>query len=101
MADHLGRIAVPTTAGNIAGHEPSLNPRPVKLTMPDPGLVIVEGDRTDSRLLTRAGPLSDQARIVLPELKHVLGFEGSVKRAIGRWVPEQNLLQAMEWLCGL
>lgn len=68
---------------------------------PDPGLVIVEGDRTHSRLLTQAAPLSDQARNVLPELEHVLGFGGSVKRAIGRWVPEQNLLQAMEWLRGL
>lgn len=68
---------------------------------PDPGLVIVEGDGAQSRLLARAAPLSDEARNVLPELVEVLGFGGSVKRSAGRWVPEGNLPRAAEWLRGV
>lgn len=68
---------------------------------PDPGLVIVEGEPGRSRLLERAAQLSDKARNVLPELVGVLGFRGSVKRAVGRWVPEANLRATARWLWGL
>jgi hypothetical protein len=67
----------------------------------DPGLVIVEGNPAHSRLLARAAPLSDEARNVLPHLVGVLGFGGSVKRAVGRWVPVDHLRPAAEWLLGL
>jgi len=73
----------------------------LRRAVPDSGLVIVEGDRVGSRLLDRAAPLSDASRNVLPELVEVIGFGGSVKRAIGRWVPESQLSSTSEWLMGL
>jgi hypothetical protein len=68
--------------------------------VPEPGLVVIQGDATKSRLLTRALPLSDGSfrREVLPEVAQKIGFTGSVKRAIGRWVPPTHLESARAWL---
>jgi hypothetical protein len=65
---------------------------------PEKTLVIVEGKAPGSRLLTQAKPFSDSSQKVLPELVEVLGFGGSVMRAVGRWVPETHEKKALEWL---
>jgi hypothetical protein len=68
--------------------------------VPEPELVVVRGDATQSRLLTKALPLSDGSfrRDVLPDVAEKIGFTGSVKRAIGRWVPTTHLPSAKAWL---
>jgi hypothetical protein len=67
----------------------------------DPGLVIVEGRHDRSRLLHKAVPFSDESQRVLPELISVVGYSGSVMRAIGRWVPPRNLEAVVAWLTSL
>lgn len=70
----------------------------LRRSRPDPGLVIIEGDHARSRLPQRAALLSDDARNVLADLVRIRGFGGSVKRAVGRWVPDGNLAGVSEWL---
>ena len=65
---------------------------------PEATLVVVEGDPSISRLFTIAPQLSDGNQKVLPNLEDVVGFGGSVMRAIGRWVPETHHDRALEWL---
>ncbi|MBU1215707.1 MAG: hypothetical protein KKA63_10760 [Gammaproteobacteria bacterium] len=65
---------------------------------PEPTLVVVEGDPAKSCLYSIAQQLSDDKQKVLPELEGVIGFRGSVMRAIGRWVPETHTKKAFEWL---
>lgn len=65
---------------------------------PEPSLVVVEGDPTVSRLFSVAPILSDKHQRVLPELEGVIGFDGSVMRAIGRWVPDSHAESAFNWL---
>ena len=64
----------------------------------DANLVVVEGDPSNSRLFRIARQLSDGNQRVLPDLENVIGFSGSVMRAIGRWVPESHHDKALEWL---
>ncbi|CAN5116163.1 hypothetical protein BH11PSE10_BH11PSE10_08990 [soil metagenome] len=61
-------------------------------------LVVVEGDRDYSRLLTRAIPISDAKQQVLPAITQTVGFSGSVMRAIGRWVPDAQVETTLEWI---
>jgi hypothetical protein len=61
-------------------------------------LVIAEGDQDRSRLLRKALPLSDEKQLVMPELAELLGFGGSVMRAIGRWIPPTHTEGVCEWL---
>ena len=65
---------------------------------PEISLVVVEGDPSGSCLLTVAKQLSDNEQKVLPQLVNILGFSGSVMRAIGRWVPETHHGNTLEWL---
>jgi hypothetical protein len=65
---------------------------------PEATLVVVEGDPLSSRLFTVAPQLSDENQKVLPNLEGVIGFGGSVMRAIGRWVPESHQDKTLEWL---
>ncbi len=65
---------------------------------PEPTLVVVEGEPTRSKLLKVALPLSDGKQNVLPEVEDVIGFGGSVMRAVGRWVPETHQETAHAWL---
>jgi len=65
---------------------------------PEATLVVVEGDPSGSRLFTIARQLSDGNQKVLSNLKDVIGFDGSVMRAIGRWVPETHHEKALRWL---
>jgi hypothetical protein len=45
-----------------------------------------------------APQLSDGNQKVLPTVENVIGFGGSVKRAVGRWVPETHEEKALNWL---
>ena len=65
---------------------------------PESSLVVVEGDHSSSQLLNVARQLSDEKQMVLPSLVDVIGFGGSVMRAIGRWVPESHSGKTLEWL---
>lgn len=65
---------------------------------PESTLVVVEGDRARSRLFEKGIQLSDEQQFVLPNVEGIIGFSGSVKRAIGRWVPESHENLAIEWL---
>lgn len=65
---------------------------------PEATLVVIEGDPSSSRLFTNALQLSDGNQRVLAGVESVVGFGGSVMRAVGRWVPETHCNKALEWL---
>jgi hypothetical protein len=65
---------------------------------PEPTLVVIEGDPSTSQFYSIALRLSDDTQKVLPGLEDVLGFRGSVMRAIGRWVPETHIDKVLNWL---
>jgi hypothetical protein len=65
---------------------------------PEPALVVVEGEPSRSKLFKVALPFSDGKQKVLPEVEDVIGFGGSVMRAVGRWVPETHQEAARVWL---
>lgn len=65
---------------------------------PEATLVVVEGEPLSSKLFKIAPQLSDGKQIVLPDLEDVIGFGGSVMRAVGRWVPETHHETALKWL---
>lgn len=64
----------------------------------EPSLVVVEGDPSVSKLFDVALPLSDSSQKVLPNVVEIVGFSGSVKRAVGRWVPQNNIGKTLAWL---
>jgi hypothetical protein len=65
---------------------------------PEASLVVVEGDSSKSKFFKIALQLSDGNQKVLAKLEDVIGFDGSVMRAIGRWVPETHQEKALGWL---
>lgn len=65
---------------------------------PEATLVVVEGDPSNSRLFTTALQLSDGNQKVLSDVMDIIGFTGSVMRAVGRWVPENHTETAINWL---
>jgi hypothetical protein len=65
---------------------------------PESSLMVVEGDQSQSPLLNKLKPLSDGSQIVLPNVEDEIGFGGSVKRPIGRWVPMTHYATAEAWL---
>jgi len=65
---------------------------------PEPTLVVAKGNPRTSRLFVKAKPLSDGKHIVLPEVEGIIGFGGSVKRAVGRWVKTGNEESVIRWL---
>lgn len=67
---------------------------------PDPDLVVVRGDPSRSALFERAIPISDEKQWVTPEVAEVLGIQGSLMRAIGRWVSPDRMSGARRWLQG-
>lgn len=68
---------------------------------PESTLVVVEGDPSTSRLFATALQLSDGDQKVLPSVQNIIGFGGSVMRAVGRWVPESHIEFTTAWLAGL
>ncbi len=65
---------------------------------PDDGLVVVCGQPGASRLLNRAIAISDEAQIATTEVENIIGIHGSLKRAIGRWVPSDYIANAVDWI---
>lgn len=64
----------------------------------DEGLVVVEGDPQESRLLPKAIPLGDSRNHVMLDLARILGYKGSVLRAIGHWIDEEHIQRVKKWL---
>jgi len=67
-------------------------------SIPEPTLVVAKGNPQKSRLLVNAKQLSDGSHTVLPEVESIIGFGGSVKRAVGRWVKSGNEEAVIQWL---
>ncbi len=65
---------------------------------PDDGLVVVCGHARASRLLDRAIAISDEAQTATTEVENRIGVHGSLKRAIGRWVPSECVAKAVDWI---
>ena len=66
--------------------------------VPDRELVLVEGYRTRSRLFRRALPLGDSRDNLLRDLA-LLGYQGSIRRAVGHWVRGDAAVTFLEaWL---
>lgn len=61
-------------------------------------LVVVEGNKESSKLLERAIPISDGIQQIVPSVADTVGFSGSVKRAIGRWVPATHVGATISWI---
>jgi hypothetical protein len=65
---------------------------------PDRELVLVEGDRTRSRLFRRALALGDGRDNLVCDLEHI-GYQGSIQRAVGHWVRGDDTMEFLEaWL---
>ena len=68
-------------------------------TSPDRGLVVIQGRNTQSRLLQKAVPVGDGGGNILPDLGRQIGYNGSLRRAIGHWVTEQDKIAVLHrWL---
>ncbi|MGH8273792.1 MAG: hypothetical protein ACRES9_06000 [Gammaproteobacteria bacterium] len=65
---------------------------------PDQGLVVVSGHAERSRLFDKAIAISDETGYATPETEMRMGIRGSLRRAIGRWVPSGNLAAAHDWI---
>lgn len=66
---------------------------------PEAGLVVAKGDPILSRFYEVAKPFSDQDRRALPKVTAITGLQGSVKRAIGRWVKDpERVASTVDWL---
>lgn len=63
---------------------------------PDEGLVVVRGQPGASRLLDQAIAISDEAQVATPEVEKRIGIHGSLKRAIGRWIPSDYISNAVD-----
>jgi len=65
---------------------------------PDQGLVVLCGHTRTSKLLDRAIVISDETQRATPEIEKRIGIHGSLKRAIGRWVPPECITNAVKWI---
>jgi hypothetical protein len=63
----------------------------------DPELALVVGDERQSRLLGRALPLGDGEDRLLRDLAS-LGYEGSLRRAVGHWFEGPALAAIEDWI---
>lgn len=65
----------------------------------DPALVLVEGHKSKSRLVTQAVPLSDDHQYLLRDLSQLFGYRGSLQRAVGHWIEGDAPLRKLSaWL---
>jgi len=64
----------------------------------DNGLVVVCGQPGASRLFDHAIAISDEAQFATTEVENRIGIHGSLKRAIGRWVPSAYISNAVDWI---
>jgi len=70
----------------------------LRRNQPDDGLVVVCGHAQANRLRDRAIAISDEAQRATTEIEKRIGIHGSLKRAIGRWVPSEYIVNAIEWI---
>lgn len=82
----------PTNASHLLGNAHLRRDRP------DHELVVVCGHARTSKLLDQAVVISDEAQRATPETEKRLGIRGSLKRAIGRWVPSEHIADAVDWI---
>jgi putative DNA base modification enzyme with NMAD domain len=82
----------PTNAPHLLGNAH------LRRNRPDHGLVVVSGHSRRSKLLDRAIPISDEAQCATPEVENRIGIHGSLKRAVGRWVPSEYVANAVDWI---
>ena len=75
-----------------------LNNAHLRRICPDHGLVVVCGHAWASRLLDRAIAISDETQRATAEVEKRIGIHGSLKRAIGRWVPSECIANAVDWV---
>lgn len=61
-------------------------------------LVIIQGDPKFSKLLKKALLISDYSSKMLRELESIFGYKGSLQRAVGHRIKEENIPKVKEWL---
>jgi len=61
-------------------------------------LVIIQGDPNFSKLLKKALLISDNSSKMLKELEPIFGYKGSLQRAVGHWIKEENISKVEKWL---
>lgn len=64
----------------------------------DKDLLIVEGDSRKSQLLTKALPIGDAEGNILPDLKPITDYEGSLQRAIGHEIDQDHIEKFKKFL---
>ncbi len=64
----------------------------------DKGLVIIKGELNKSKLFLKALPLGDNRNCILRDLVTITGYNGSILRAIGHWIDEENAQKLEKWL---
>jgi hypothetical protein len=72
----------------------------LRRSQPDEGLVVVRGQPKASKLLARAVAISDEAQFATKEVENRIGIQGSLKRAIGRWVSTDHVPSMVDWIIG-
>lgn len=70
----------------------------LKVAFSDNELVIVRGKSKSSKFLTKALPLGDENNMILQELEAILGYKGSLQRAVGHWIKEECIHKVKKWL---
>lgn len=70
----------------------------VKRIPVDQNLVIVEGDPQNSKLFQRAIPVGDSDNCIMKDLQSVIGYEGSILRAVPRKVDSLHSQNLMKYL---
>jgi len=64
----------------------------------DDSLVIVKGKSKSSKLFTRALPIGDYSAKMRKDLESIFGYKGSLQRAVGHRIKEENVHKVKEWL---
>lgn len=64
----------------------------------DDNLVIVKGKSKSSKFLTKALPLGDYSGKICKDLRPIFGYEGSLQRAVGHWIKQENIPKVKKWL---
>ena len=64
----------------------------------DEGLVIVQGNPENSRLLKLARPLGDNNDNISSDLKSIIGYSVNIRRAIGHWVYDEHFCKLKEYM---
>ena len=83
-------------------HQPFLqrlrNNAHIKMKTLDDGLVVSEGEPSESVLLPKALPFGDSRSHVLRDLWPIVGYRGSILRAVGHWVSTDHIQRLKSYL---